>query len=196
MSIHIRLLLTTSTIVLSALQQASAQPFEVFAGYTIGQMNPENKSNRSTMTGWNSSITFYPLYRWGITADLAGHYGTTSPTLVSDANGSTVSLSPVSTRQHSFMAGPQYRLFRRSRFETSIRALLGTARGHIPTTTYSVNDETTFTALLGSNFDLNVSRKMAVRFSTGLYLTQFGAGQTQTNFRFSVGPVFRFSGGE
>ena len=42
-------------------------------------------------------------------------------------------------------------------------------------------------------FDYNVSKKFALRFSPGFYMTQFG-GQTQHNFRFSVGPVFKIGG--
>ena len=63
-----------------------------------------------------------------------------------------------------------------------------------PAATYNALNETTFAALFGSNFDVNVSRRVALRFSPGMYLTQFGASQTQKNFRFSVGPVFRFGG--
>jgi hypothetical protein len=166
-SFHVRVLVTSSAFALLALQQATARPIEVFAGYRDAAMKPVNDSNRSTLSGWSSSITLYPLYRLGITADFAGYYGTTSPTLVANGNGAMVSLAPVSTRQHSFMAGPQVRLLRKSRFETSFRALVGTARGHIPTTTYSAVDETTLALLFRHSFDVNVSRRMAVRFSDG-----------------------------
>jgi hypothetical protein len=195
MSFHIHLLMTASALALLALQHAAAQPIEVFTGYTVGQIKPGNDSNRNTMTGWNSSLTYYPRYRWGITTDFAGYYGTTSPTLVRAGNGSAVGLSPVSVRQHSFMVGPQVRFLRKPRFETSFRALFGVARGHIPAATYSVSNETTSAASVGNNFDITVNRKMAVRFSTGLYLTRF-SGHSEKSLRFGIGPVFRLGGGE
>jgi hypothetical protein len=72
------------------------------------------------------------------------------------------------------------------------KTLYGAAYGQMPVTgQYASVDQTTFAALLASNFDGNGSKRKAIRFSPGLYLTQF-ANETQKNCRFSVGPVFRF----
>ncbi len=144
------------------------------------------------MHGWNTTITGYPAARFGITADFAGYYGD-ARTAASDSSGSPTS----GIHQYSFMAGPQFRLFRKERFETSLRAVFGGAHGRLlgPNSSTNVLDDTTFAALFGSNFDVNLSKKVAIRFSPGIYLTQFN-GETQRNFRFSVGPVFRFGGRE
>jgi hypothetical protein len=72
--------------------------------------------------------------------------------------------------------------------------LFGAAYGYVPGTASNIIDQTTFASLVGSNVDVKVSKRIAMRFSPGLYLTQFGDGQTQKNFRFSVGPVFQFGG--
>jgi hypothetical protein len=89
------------------------------------------------------------------------------------------------------MAGPQIRLLRRERFESSFRAIFGAAHGSIPGSAYASYGETTFAGLIGSNLDVKLSRRVSLRFSPGVFLTQYGA-DTQRNFRFSVGPVFRF----
>jgi hypothetical protein len=197
MSFHVRVLLTSSAFALLTLQQAAAQPVEIFGGYAVARMKPETESNRATLNGWNTSITAYPTYRVGITADFAGYYATANPVFIVNGNSpSTAIVGPVSVRQYSFMAGPQFRLLRKERFETSFKALFGGARGHVPASTYNAPDETTFAALFGSNFDVNVRRGVALRFSPGLYLTQFGSGQTQKTFRFAMGLVFRLGGGE
>ena len=174
----------------------AAQSVEVFGGYFVANMKPENSAlNRTTMNGWNTSITGYPTSRLGFTADFTGSYANVRP---------TSSNSDISLHQYSYMAGPQFRLLRKEHFEISTKALFGAARGYIPddslpsglTLPNNVLDQTAFAAQFGSNIDINVSKRMALRFSPGLYLTQFGTDQTQKNFRFSVGPVFRFGGGE
>ena len=167
----------TCGVGLFGLQQASAQSVELFTGVTVGKMRPESEANQATLKGWSTSVTAYPKSRFGLTADLAGFYGSTG-------------VEAVNVSQHSFLAGPQIRLFRSTRLETSFKALVGGAYGQVPS--YHVR-ETTFAALFGSNFDVNVSSRVAIRLSPGLYLTQFGS-QTQKSFRFSIGPVFRFGG--
>jgi hypothetical protein len=196
MSFHIRVL-ALSAFALLAQQQTSAQPIEIFGGYAVVRMKPENESNRATLNGWNTSITGYVTYRMGITADFAGYYGTANPVVTVNANSlATTTVGPISVRQHSFMAGPQFRIIHKKKFQTSFKAVFGGARGHGAASTYNAPDETSFAALFGSNFDVNVSRAVALRFSPGLYVTQFGSGQTQKNLRFSMGLVFRLGGGE
>src|SRR5262249_20864527 len=158
-------------------------------------MRPERDANRNTMQGWDTSITAYPTNRFGVTADFSGFYGSLNPTITS-STGATTTLSSVDLRQYSFLGGPQVRLFRTKHFNTSVRALFGASHGYVVDNNlsalgYKVPDDTQFAALFGTNFDVNVSKKTALRFSPGLYLTQFN-GETQKNFRFSVGPVFKF----
>jgi hypothetical protein len=178
-------------LALIGFQHMNAQSTEVFGGFTTGQMKPEG-TDQPTMNGWNASFTRYVTPRFGITGDVAGYYGTAHPT---DSNGTS---NPLDLRQYSFMAGPQFRLLHTQRFDTSVRALFGGAYGYLPGMSESSNlraEDSGFSSLFGGNFDLHLTRKVALRFSPGIYLTQFG-GETQKNFRFSVGPVFHFGGGE
>lgn len=205
--------MTTRIMILGALglfamQHMSAQSVEVFGGLKAGNMQPAKDYNSLTMGGWNTSVTFYPTYRFGITADVAGYYGTAQPASTVTVDGATVVTNQpeAGVRQYSFLAGPQIRLIRRGAVETSFKALFGAARGYLtdPSVpppagsplTSGVYDETKFAALFGTNFDVRVSRKVALRFSPGLYLTQFGPSETQKSFTFSFGPVFRFGGSE
>jgi hypothetical protein len=145
------------------------------------------------MNGWNTSVTAYPWGRIGFTTDFAGYYGTATGTYTA-ADGSILNANDTPIRQYSFLAGPQVRLFHTQRIETSFRAMFGGAYGYVPGEASNIIDQTTFAGLFGSNIDVKVSRRISMRFSPGLYLTQFGDGQTQKNLRFSVGPVFHFGG--
>ena len=178
---------------MAAMQGLQAADTELFGGYSITRMRADNGSSNETMNGWNSSITVYPWSRLGFTADVAGFYGTTSGSHVL-SDGVSVTGPNSDIRQYSFMAGPQVRLFHSGRISTSVRALFGGAYGYVPGVTKNIADQTTFAALVGSNFDVKVSKRVSMRFSPGMYLTQYGSNETQKNLRFSVGPVFHFGG--
>ena len=176
------------------LQGLQAADAEIFGGYSVTRMRPEtNGASTATMSGWNSTITAYPWSRLGFTADFAGFYGTATGDYTA-ADGSALHANNSDIRQYSFMAGPQVRLFNTKHIETSVRAVFGGAYGYVPGTNGNLADQTTFAALVGSNFDVKVSKRVSMRFSPGMYLTQYGSNQTQKNLRFSVGPVFHFGG--
>jgi len=188
MKITLRKIMLTCSLALAGLQGIQAAEVQVFGGYAVTRMKSETQDTHATLNGWNTSLTTYLNNRFGLTADFAGFYGDVKPGIT---NG-----DPVTTRQYSFMGGPQFRLFHTARFESSIRAVFGGAYGYLPQDAYRDINQTTFAGLIGSNFDVKLSRRVAMRFSPGLYLTQFGTNQTQKNFRFSAGPVFEFGGGE
>lgn len=195
MTFRFRAWMLSGALALAGLQGIKAADVELFGGYSSGRMKPSNEALRDTMSGWNASVTAYATRRLGFTADFAGFYGAVSGAAVmSDGSVSSNAGQSISTRQYSFMAGPQIRLLHKGRLETSFRALAGGAYGYIPGPAYSSADQTSFAALIGSNIDIRVSRRVSMRFSPGMYITQFGVDQTQKNFRFSVGPVFHFGG--
>jgi hypothetical protein len=185
MTFRIRLL-TICCLALVGLHSVNAADVDVFGGYSVTKMRPENKDHQNTMSGWNTSITAYATKRFGVTADFAGFYSTAPEALTNS--------DQVNIRQYSFMAGPQVRLFHAGRLSTSFRAVFGGAYGYVPDPAYLTPDQTTFAALVGTNIDIRVSRRVSMRFSPGIYITQFGNDQTQKNLRFSVGPVFHFGG--
>jgi len=186
MKFPIRALIVSCTLALAGLPGLNAADVDVFGGFSVAKMKPAADINSSTVNGWNSSVTAYATSRFGITADFAGLYGDVYTT-----NNNT---DKINTHQYSFMAGPQVRLLNNSHFATSIRAVVGGAYGYVPGTSANPLDQSTFAALVGSNFDLKVSRRVSLRVSPGMYITRYGTDQTQKNLRFSVGPVFHFGG--
>jgi len=183
-----RVVLLCAALVLIMPTLGTGQTLEVFAGYSLARMKPENGGNSIAMSGWNTSVATYFTRRVGVAAEGAGFYGTLDSSLPTGVN------APVSLRQYMGMAGPQIRLIRTQRFETSIKALFGAAYGHVPENSSGQYSQTTFASQFGSNIDFNLSKRVAIRFSPGVYLTQFGDNSTQKNFRISVGPVFRVYG--
>ncbi len=192
MTIRFRLMML-SMAALAGMQGLQAADVEVFGGYSVTKMKPENDANSATMNGWNTSVTAYPWRRLGFTADLAGFYGNATGDYTRP-DGSAFHADQTDIRQYSFMAGPQIRILNNRHIETSFRVLAGGAYGYVPGTYNNLADQTTFAALAGSNVDFKVSKRVSMRFSPGLYLTQYGSNQTQANLRFSVGPVFHFGG--
>jgi len=193
MTFRTRLLTMLAFAAFASVQSLPAADTEVFGGYSFTNMRPDNGADSVTINGWNTAITTYLWGRLGVTADVAGHYGTATAIYPATA-GVTFNSADSSIRQYSFMAGPQIRLLHNQRIETSFRALFGGTYAYAPDAS-AIAGQSTFSALFGSNLDVKVSKRVSMRFSPGLYLTQFGESQTQKNFRFSVGPVFRFGSG-
>ncbi len=195
MTLRYRMMFLAFALAAAGVQQMAAQSVELFGGFKFANMTPEKDYASLKMTGWSTSATLYPTHRFGLTADFAGYYG--NATLVTDP-----SQPETAVRQYSFLGGPQIRLIHKRLFDTSFKALFGAARGYLPdvpanvASSYGQLDETKFAALIGTNFDLNISRRVALRFSPGIYITQFGPDQVQKSFSFSFGPVFRFGGKE
>ena len=56
---------------------------------------------------------------------------------------------------------------------------------------YGGFNQTKFAMLVAVPVDFTVTKLIAIRFEPGIYVTDFSK-EKQSNFRFSVGPVFRF----
>lgn len=86
--------------------------------------------------------------------------------------------------QHSFLFGPQLRLLRRARIETSFRALFGTVRA---------NGNNAFGSAIGGAIDIPINKRIKWRIQPGIFLICYN-GDLERNFRLSTGPVFTFRG--
>src|ERR1041385_5652400 len=99
MTTRYRMMFCAFALAAAGIQQAAAQSTEVFGGFKFANMRPEQDYNSLAMSGWNAGATFYPTYRFGLTAEVAGYYGTAQP---------SASLAPnqpeVDVRQYSFLA--------------------------------------------------------------------------------------------
>src|SRR5436190_24296542 len=88
MRFQFRNILMSCAFVLAGVGRMSAQPVEVFGGYTLNNMKTDGNVSHATASGWNTSVTEYFTPRLGITADLAGYYSTLN-SLATTSNGST-----------------------------------------------------------------------------------------------------------
>ena len=103
------------------------------------------------------------------------------------------------------MAGPQFRFLDTRRVQSNFKILLGGVFGQVntdPSTSataaqalgaagYGSLNQTKFAALFAVPVDYSVNKLIGIRVEPGLYLTDFSKTK-QSNFRFSIGPVFRF----
>jgi hypothetical protein len=88
-TIQTKLLMASCVLALASVQGLQAADYEVFGGYSVTKMRPDNGANSATMNGWNTSVTAYPWSRIGLTADFAGYYGTATGTYTA-ADASTL----------------------------------------------------------------------------------------------------------
>lgn len=148
--------------------------------------------DRAGINGWHASLTQYLIGRIGISADVSGHYGRAA------VSSNALGRPEVDIRQHTFLAGPAVRLFRRSRVSTSFRAMFGGARGTAQDLAsvrpaalgLDLTDATKFAASFGSAIDITLSKRLAWRIQPNVLLTRFGS-ETQRNFRLFTGIVLR-----
>jgi hypothetical protein len=171
---------------------------EVYGGFGFTIANPETTLPRQNMDGWVGSATGFPKEWFGVGVEISGQFGNIpAPSGITAPN--------LSFKEYSYMAGPQFRFLDRARVQSSVRLLVGGVFGQVnlasTTTPGSVSqlgaagylgfNQTKFAAMLAIPVDFAVNRLIAIRVEPGVYLTNFNQSG-QGNFRFSVGPVFRF----
>ncbi len=181
------------------------------AGYTNFLAGPA-LFQRSNLGGWEAAASYWLGWHWGLMADARQYIGTSG--VFPNANGglpippcqpfeTTCYNNPTVTgpriMQYYFMAGPEYRVFRRARASATFHAMFGDAWGIFDSAHLTgLNVQTiglfatqwTFSGAIGSTFDYNYSPRIAFRIQPELLLTHYG-GTAQQNFGFSVGPIFR-----
>ena len=165
--------LMLSSVFLAA-QQASSK-FDVFGGYSYFNGSTSGVTNRFSLNGWNAQAT-YNFTSWlGGTADFGGYYG-----------------SPfnVSSHDYTFLFGPTINL-RTPHATPFFHALFGVDRFHATALGGSIND-TAFAMALGGGVDIPIKGMFAVRAGQFDWLRESHFSNTQNNFRFSTGVVFRF----
>lgn len=150
-------------------------------------------SGSTGLNGWNASaeMKFLPLI--GLVADFSGHYGSQSATL----ECGFTTLPCVNTGEsmnatvYHFLVGPQVS-FSIGRVRPFARALLGAARltENASAARFSASD-TAFAYALGGGLDYRLLGPLRWRLQGDFLRDQF-FGPTQSNFRFSTGPVLHF----
>jgi opacity protein-like surface antigen len=164
-------------LILSA-STAFAQDFskvELFGGYQYTRINPGGGVDGENFQGWDAAAQYNFNKYFGAKADFSGAYKTVLGT---------------SLRQHHFLFGPVISA-RSEKATIFAHALFGDARATVDTGTLSTSDNA-FAMALGGGLDYNLNKNFAVRVGQFDYLpTRFGS-DTQNNFRYATGIVFKF----
>jgi hypothetical protein len=171
---------------------------ELYGGYVYTKVNPDPPLAKENMSGWVGSATGYATSWFGVGGEISAVFG--------DLGSAQGGPAPHG-KEYSYLFGPQFRFVDGQRVQSSVKILLGGVFGQVnlaSSTTaaqtqalaaagYQGYSQTKMAALFAVPVDVAVSKLIAIRFEPGLYITGFNQA-TQSNFRFSVGPVFRFGG--
>jgi len=179
---------------------AQGNTAEVYGGYQYTKANPEVAIPKQGMSGWMGGATGF-MTKWvGATVEISGGFGSTPAP-------NNIGGTAYNFKMYSYMAGPVFRFVDTKKVQTSVKWLFGGTFGqaNIPTSTtpdkvqalaaagYTGFNQTKFSMLIGVPVDYSVSKLVAIRFEPGIFVTDFSKTK-QSNFRFSLGPVFRFGG--
>jgi hypothetical protein len=171
---------------------------EVFGGYSYAKINPEANLDKQNAHGWMAGAAGYANKWVGAGFEVAGQFGSIP------APGGAPSAN---FKEYSYMAGPQLRYLNMARVQAAAKILLGGVFGQarLDSTTTAAQaqtlaaagirnfDQTKFAMMAGFPVDVSVCKLVGVRVEPGWYRTSF-LNDHQSNFRLSVGPVFRFGG--
>ncbi|HEV2446580.1 MAG TPA: hypothetical protein VGS58_11680 [Candidatus Sulfopaludibacter sp.] len=178
---------------------AQGNTAELYGGYAYAKAYPDPTLPKQNMSGWIGSATGYAARWFGASVEISAGFGSIS------APG--VQAPSLHFKEYSYLAGPQFRFIDTKKAQVGFKALIGGAFGqaNLASTTapaqaqalgnagYAGFNQTKFAALFAVPVDFSLCKLVAIRFEPGLYLTDFSKTK-ESNFRFSIGPVFRFGG--
>jgi len=176
--------ITMIVCVASCLLAAQDAPrAEVFGGYQYFRASTGlglSGFDHFNLNGWNASVSGYFGKYVGVTGDFGGAYGTPKVLIIG-----------VSTKVHTFMAGPVVRFPNSSKVTPFAHALFGGGNLSVGVLGFGVGS-TDFTWAAGGGADMSLNKLFAVRVAQVDFLqTRFGGFQ-QNNFRYSAGLVIKF----
>ena len=181
---------------------------EWFLGYSFWRATPTSNGNRIGYLHGGSTSVAYNFNRYvGFVADFAG-FDNSKLTLFGPAGGETLDAAG---SVYTFMVGPRLSFRKFERITPYAQVLAGVV--HASSVTISgctgdpsctpIGSDTTFAAMAGVGFDINISHRIALRLlEADFLLTHFqdpisaiGLSRGwQDNTRLSTGIVFRFGG--
>lgn len=160
-------------LLLPAAAAASDDPrLELFAGYSYLRSDDRNRH------GWIGSGALNLSERFGVEAELAGHYA---------------SVDAVALRSHSFLAGPRFVPFRGT-FTPFLHLLAGAVRTSqgFDLLGVSVSESKSHVGgVAGAGVDYRINDRLGVRVQADLRVVR-ADGKTESDPRGSAGVVFRF----
>jgi opacity protein-like surface antigen len=174
-------------MILSTFAAAQDAPkAEIFGGYQyLHASSGVSGVDGFNLNGWNVAASGFANRYFGLTGDFSGTYGTPS-----------VSGVGVSTHLYTYMFGPVVRAGSDSRLQPFAHVLFGGA--HVSGSvnaggglTVSMSDSG-FAWAAGGGLDYKATPRLALRLGQFDFLQTHISGDSQNNFRYSGGVVFRF----
>lgn len=168
-----------------------ANKWELYGGLLFqNDQAGQNLPKRINLGGVEVLGTYWITQKWGIGGDFRGLAGTTP-----------VFPNPYTTRplvvMYEGMGGVEYRWLKSQRAALSLHAFGGAVNGKFDYTPLPVGENvglytnrTSPMGVLGTSFDLNRSRHLAIRLSPDLVVEHFGT-ETREFFAISGGVVYR-----
>jgi hypothetical protein len=198
MNMKTRFLLAGACCLVAAVQQLPAQSnkAELYGGYVYTKVNPIAPLPKANMNGWVGSVTGY-VNRWfGVGGEVSAVFGDI---------GKEVGALPPHAHIYSYLFGPQLRFVDKAKAQAGVKFLLGGSFAQVNLASgtsatqiqalanagYTGFNQTKFSMMVAVPLDYSVTKVLALRVEPGIYITDFNHTK-QSNFRFSVGPVFRF----
>jgi len=172
---------------------------EAFGGYSFLRLTdqPRTLFKPASLNGWNVSLKLNVTPRVGLVADFSGHYGQKEITPL------TLNSLTTATRQHTYLLGPEVRIFESSRVVVNLRGLIGVAHTNALAPTLNrftfPTGNNTFAVSLGGSMDYRITNRLSYRIvQPEVLFTRSGSMATsnlnQYNFRMSTGLVFTSGG--
>jgi hypothetical protein len=177
-----------------AIKETYTHRWEIGAGGGFLRFEPGPLLRRDDQIDWATSAAYYLTPQYGIVADVSGHFGDTSL-----PNNFYTIYHPLIT-EYTFMAGPQWRFYRREKYAISAHVLGGDAMGNFDGGSHGVpapllgmwpDSNKTFAASVGVDFDYNFYPNLAFRWEPAYVYTHFG-GASQNNKGMNFELVYRF----
>lgn len=163
-----------------AMAQDDAPKAEIFAGYSYLKIDEDLSAtgvDTSVPAGFNADLAFNATQNLGFVVDFQAHF-----------KDFDHPFGTIDTRALSLHFGPRLKF--RGRAEPFVHGLFGFTNLKAEQFGFSVS-ETAFSAKLGGGLDVKFSDAFALRLGEfNYYLTRF-ADDSQANFTFSTGIVFR-----
>ncbi len=185
------------------------QRFELFAGYSYGQMGPYNAGHWADLNGWNTSLGVNVVSWLGLVVEGSEYYGNAKiPTTVQapfpNCGNQNISFCPpgplfnVNTREYNILFGAIFP-YRKYAFWTPFGELMyghGGVRGEAIAQGLDEVEISSGRALLaGAGADHRISERFALRLKVDYLQTSTAfptlGNKKQDNLRFSAGIVIR-----
>lgn len=178
------------------IQETYSHRYEIFGGGGYERFRPGEYLKKDSQVNWNVNTTYYFSPKLGIVGSAQGSFGHATTYTV----GSYVTYVPsAQINEYFFMAGPNYRFYRKEKFALSAQAqggigwgIFGGGSKDIPPVDLGIwPDQARPAFSLGLNADFNLFPNLAIRITPAWLGTTFG-GNLQNNVGLNAGVLYRF----